>query len=149
MGEKPELLSEMRDDGRIAILTLNRPERRNAFHVTLLSALIGSVRALDREPNVRAIVLRGAGPVFCAGMDLAEFAAGKGEEIIFESGLLDFVRERRETSLIGAIHGAAMAGDPDIGQLNDKELRRIIQTGDAREGALAFRERRAPQWQEI
>jgi|tagenome__1003787_1003787.scaffolds.fasta_scaffold17159209_1 enoyl-CoA hydratase/carnithine racemase len=58
--------------GAVAIVTLNRPERRNAIKGALLRRLRAVLADLDADPAVRAIVLTGAGNAFCAGMDLAE-----------------------------------------------------------------------------
>ena len=54
-------------------LRLNRPERRNALSTDLLRALRDHLDAVRAEPAVRALVLTGAGPVFCAGADIGEF----------------------------------------------------------------------------
>lgn len=58
----------------VAIITLDRPERRNALGSDLLSGLVSAFRQLDADPAVRAIVLTGAGKGFCAGADLKEFS---------------------------------------------------------------------------
>ncbi|EHP37530.1 enoyl-CoA hydratase, partial [Cupriavidus basilensis OR16] len=54
----------------VATVTLNRPDVRNAFNETVIAELTGAFRALGSEPTVRAIVLAGNGPAFCAGADL-------------------------------------------------------------------------------
>lgn len=54
----------------IATVTLNRPDVRNAFNETVIAELTGAFRALGDTPDVRAIVLTGTGPAFCAGADL-------------------------------------------------------------------------------
>jgi len=59
--------------GAIRILTLNRPEKRNALDTALSRALLEALRAADADETVRCVVLTGAGPAFCAGADLAEF----------------------------------------------------------------------------
>lgn len=64
-----------RRDGAIAILTLNRPERRNALSGELIGALADALDGLAGEADVRAIVLRANGPAFCAGHDLQEMTA--------------------------------------------------------------------------
>ncbi|MBX3765213.1 enoyl-CoA hydratase/isomerase family protein, partial [Burkholderia cepacia] len=56
--------------GAVTTLTLNRPDVRNAFNETVIAELTGAFRALAAEPSVRAIVLSGNGPAFCAGADL-------------------------------------------------------------------------------
>jgi enoyl-CoA hydratase/carnithine racemase len=61
------------DDGGVATLTLNRPERRNALTTDLLRSLLDELDAVRDAPRVRAVVLTGAGTTFCAGADLHEF----------------------------------------------------------------------------
>ena len=56
-------------NGAVATLTLNRPDVRNAFNETVIAELTGAFRALADEPGVRAIVLTGNGPAFCAELD--------------------------------------------------------------------------------
>ena len=56
--------------GRISIVSLNRPERRNAMDGNLVAALVKALRRLDADPAIAAIVLRGEAPGFCAGSDL-------------------------------------------------------------------------------
>jgi enoyl-CoA hydratase/carnithine racemase len=65
----PEELVLVEHDGAVAILTLNRPERKNALDGALVRALAAALDALRDEPGVRAIVLRGAGGVFSSGID--------------------------------------------------------------------------------
>jgi len=113
-GDQPELLVEMSADDRIAILTLNRPNKRNAFNASLLATLTETMIRLDGDPTVRAMVLTGAGKIFCAGMDLAEFAQGGGEKIVFDGGIVDLVRRERCTPVIAAVRGAALAGGFEI-----------------------------------
>jgi enoyl-CoA hydratase len=60
--------------GSVLVLTLNRPEVRNALNPELKDRLIDAMHGADDDPDVRAIVLTGNGPVFCAGMDLKAFA---------------------------------------------------------------------------
>jgi enoyl-CoA hydratase/carnithine racemase len=71
-----ELLVER--TGAVAVLTLNRPERRNAISVAMLDSLARALVDCDRDPEVRAVVLTGAGKGFCAGLDLQDAASGSG-----------------------------------------------------------------------
>jgi methylglutaconyl-CoA hydratase len=66
----------------VAILTLNRPEKHNAFDIATLKALKAAIEAADRNPAVRLLVITGAGKSFCSGADLAEMKAliGASEE---------------------------------------------------------------------
>ena len=67
-GELQTLLLE-RSDG-VATITLNRPERLNAYTVQMGAEIYQSIEALDRDDEIRAIIVTGAGRGFCAGMDL-------------------------------------------------------------------------------
>lgn len=66
------------EDG-VAVLTLNRPERRNALSRAMLRGLEVALEAAERDDDVRAVVLTGAGGAFCAGGDVKEMAAGSGD----------------------------------------------------------------------
>jgi enoyl-CoA hydratase/carnithine racemase len=59
-------------DAPIAVVTLNRPERRNALSLSLMQELIACLRAVGQSAEVRAVILAGAGPAFSAGHDLSE-----------------------------------------------------------------------------
>jgi enoyl-CoA hydratase/carnithine racemase len=74
---EPALLRE--DAGGIAILTLNRPERRNCLSEAMLAALSKAFSAVARDSAVRAVVLAANGPVFCAGHDLKEMTARRAD----------------------------------------------------------------------
>lgn len=64
------------DDLGVTTLTLNRPDSRNALTTELLRALLHELDAIQDSPDVRCVVLTGAGGTFCAGADLHEFAGG-------------------------------------------------------------------------
>jgi enoyl-CoA hydratase/carnithine racemase len=66
-----ELLTE--DRGGVRVLTMNRPDKRNALNHALTQALLTALHAAEADEGVRSIVLTGAGPAFCAGADLTEF----------------------------------------------------------------------------
>jgi len=61
------------DQDGVRVLTMNRPEKRNALNTALTQALLDALRAADADDAVRCVVLTGAGQGFCAGADLAEF----------------------------------------------------------------------------
>jgi enoyl-CoA hydratase/carnithine racemase len=71
-------LVERQDADGIAVLTLNRPERRNALSGALVDALIAAFGEVERDPTVRVAILTGAGDFFCAGGDLADGMQGEG-----------------------------------------------------------------------
>lgn len=68
----------MARDGGLATVTLNRPEKLNAFDKAMWQALTADIRALSADESVRAIVLTGAGSAFCPGADISEFASQRG-----------------------------------------------------------------------
>ncbi len=72
----------------IATVTLNRPDKRNAMNAALLVALGAAFDALDADPDVRVVVVRGAGPAFCSGMDLSEMEQRQGEAADPERGVV-------------------------------------------------------------
>jgi enoyl-CoA hydratase len=102
-------------DGPVATVTLNRPEARNALNRALRKALPAALRDLDERPEVAAIVLTGADPAFCAGLDLKELAAG-GDALRETGATGDAPRGRRgpfpemATPVIGAVNGVAITG---------------------------------------
>src|ERR1017187_9687365 len=71
--ERPAMLRQS-NDGALRILTLDRPEQRNALNLPLLKALRAALAAAAGEQEVRALILTGAGKGFCAGADIAEWA---------------------------------------------------------------------------
>jgi len=60
-------------EGPVAIVTLNRPDQRNAMNAALIGRMIETLEALREDERCRVVVITGAGPAFCAGMDLKEF----------------------------------------------------------------------------
>lgn len=98
-------------DPAVTVLTLDRPEKRNALSVELIERLTDAVRAAGADAGRRALVLRGAGPAFCAGLDLAEAAApekaGRSAESL--ATLYEAIAGSRLVT-IAAAHGAAVGG---------------------------------------
>lgn len=105
----PDVLVEQKD--RATFLTLNRPERRNALTIELLTELTAALEAAAADPAQRLLVLRGAGQAFCAGLDLQETTvtekAHRSAEMVAKT-LLAISQTRLIT--IAQIHGAALAG---------------------------------------
>lgn len=69
-GEQPAVLYTV--DGGIATITLNRPDSRNALNLAMCEGLQAAATAARQDPEVRVVLIRAAGPVFCAGADLKE-----------------------------------------------------------------------------
>ena len=97
--------------GHVATVTLNRPERRNAISSTLLTSLRELLAEIDARPEVRAIVLTGADPAFCAGLDLTELGQ-PGSRLGSRSHRN--VLPDMGTPLIGAVNGAAVTGGLEL-----------------------------------
>ncbi|MBS1886020.1 MAG: crotonase/enoyl-CoA hydratase family protein [Actinobacteria bacterium] len=103
--------------GAVLLVTLNRPEARNALNLELVSGLCDSLERLDADPTLRTAVLTGAGPGFCAGMDLKAFGDG---EPVWEGGadgpgLKRVLTEPMATKpVIAAIEGFAVAGGLEL-----------------------------------
>jgi enoyl-CoA hydratase len=101
--------------GGVAQVTMNRPEQRNAIDPELGRALRAAFDRIEADPAIRVTVLCGAGPVFCAGMDLKSFRAGHAEAILFgPHGFAGFVARARRKPVIAAVTGAALAGGFEI-----------------------------------
>ena len=77
--ESSEAILLREDAGKIAILTLNRPAARNSLSEALLTALSESFATIAKDRDIRAVVLAANGPVFCAGHDLKELSARRGD----------------------------------------------------------------------
>ena len=106
-----EVRSERR--GRVALLTINRPEARNAINLATARALSEALDECASDSAVSAVVLTGAGDkAFSAGMDLKAFAAG--EVPITEHGFAGITKRVFDKPLIAAANGAALAGGFEI-----------------------------------
>ncbi|WP_253261834.1 enoyl-CoA hydratase-related protein [Ramlibacter montanisoli] len=82
-------------DGATAVITLNRPERMNALTKVLEAELRDAVEQAGRNPEIRAIVLTGAGRAFCAGMDMDELEVLPPEDIQAEQWMRPYDMNRR------------------------------------------------------
>jgi enoyl-CoA hydratase len=116
-------------EGRIARLTLNRPERLNAISAEMPGEIRRAVEHANDDDGVHVIVVRGAGRAFCAGYDLKDFAEGEGENLYVQEmpwdPMLDYRRMKANTDdffalwrsdkpTICKVHGHAVAGGSDI-----------------------------------
>jgi len=97
-------------------LRLEAPQRRNALDLETMAALVAALRAADDDAAVRAIVLTGTDPAFCAGLDLAEIASGRLD--LTEVARLDAdpwrVLQELATPTIAAVNGPAVTGGLEL-----------------------------------
>lgn len=100
-------------DGGIATLTLNRPERLNAFDRPLCDALIEALRDVTSDPTVRATILTGAGRAFCAGADLA-LLERDGEALVAAGRTVALLIRNAPQPVIAAINGPAAGGGANL-----------------------------------
>ena len=132
-------------DGRIARITLNRPEVMNAIDDELPDALADAVARADNDPDAHVIVLAGAGRAFCAGYDLTAYASGDRANRYTQEMPWDPMKDyaamsdntnkfmslfRSKRPVICKVHGFAVAGGSDIALCSDM----IVMAEDARIG---------------
>lgn len=106
---------------RYATITINRPERRNALTPEIAQELIGALRTAEADATLRAVVITGAGTVFCAGADLAflsELATGPAEDIAMRvykyfQGVVRTIVDL-EIPVIAAVNGPALGAGCDL-----------------------------------
>jgi enoyl-CoA hydratase len=101
------ILSERRD--RVLVMTVNRPEVRNAFDFATADALSNALDELERDDELRVGVLTGAGGHFSAGMDLEAFQRGD-VPYVAKRGIFGIVNAPPSKPLIAAVEGGALAG---------------------------------------
>ena len=108
-----EVLTSVADG--VAGVTLNRPAQRNAMNRGLLAGLRATFDDLDARKDVRVVVVRGAGPAFCAGMDLKEMEA-RGGAADPEADVVEVLQrvERSRHPTIAMVHGDAIAGGCEL-----------------------------------
>jgi enoyl-CoA hydratase/carnithine racemase len=120
--EAPRVLIEVAD--HVAVVTLNRPGKHNALDIPMFDGILAATERLAGEPGVRAVVLHGAGPSFCSGLDIAGVLASSpdGDAITgrladpspnyFQRVAYDWVR--LPVPVIAAVHGNCFGGGLQI-----------------------------------
>lgn len=96
----------------IALITLNRPDKLNALNKELLSDLLRALKEADKDPEVRAVVLAGAGKSFCAGADVTEFTKSMADirEFIELGREVFWYLEDMSKPVVAAVNGYALGG---------------------------------------
>ena len=111
MNDQPAVLTERRDG--VLIITLNRPEVRNAVNGALAQGVGQALDELDDDGDLAVGILTGAGGFFCAGMDLGAFV--KGESPYYEGrGFAGIAQRASRKPMIAAIEGFAVAGGFEV-----------------------------------
>jgi enoyl-CoA hydratase len=109
--EQPAVLTERRDN--VLVITLNRPEARNAVNLPLAEGIAAGLDELDADDGLSVGVLTGAGGFFCAGMDLKAFVTGE-RPWVGDRGFAGIVQRASRKPLIAAVEGFAVAGGFEI-----------------------------------
>lgn len=101
--------------GHYAILTIDRPEARNAVNPDVARTMEDSIDRLEADDELWIGILTGTPPVFCAGADLKEINAGNAAGLVTDrGGFAGFVRRERSKPIIAAVDGPALAGGTEI-----------------------------------
>lgn len=101
--------------GRVALLTINRPEARNAVNGAVANGMEEAIDRLEADDDVWVGVLTGVGPVFSAGADLKAVADGTAAQMqTKKGGFAGIARRERTKPIIAAVQGAALAGGCEI-----------------------------------
>src|SRR4051812_46652879 len=111
MSDQPAVLTERRD--RVLLITLNRPEARNAVNLPIAEGIAAALDELDADDGLTVGILTGAGGGFCAGMDLKAFVTGE-RPWVGDRGFAGIVQRGARKPLIAAIEGFAVAGGFEV-----------------------------------
>src|SRR3954464_5779775 len=125
--EQPAVLNERRDN--VLVITLNRPEARNAVNLQLAEGIADALDELDADDALSVGVITGAGGFFCAGMDLKAFVTGE-RPWVGDGGFAGIVQRPARKPLIAAVEGFAVAGGLEVALACDL----IVASRDARLG---------------
>jgi enoyl-CoA hydratase len=111
MSDQPAVLTERRD--RALVITINRPDQRNAINTAVANGIAGALDELDADSELSAGIVTGAGGFFCAGMDLKAFVSGE-RPWAGDRGFAGITQRAADKPLIAAVEGFAMAGGLEI-----------------------------------
>ena len=99
----------------VAVITIARPEARNAINADVAAGIEAAIDRVESSDDIWVAILTAVPPVFCAGADLKEVAAGNAKKLATaRGGFAGFVRRERSKPVIAAVEGAALAGGTEI-----------------------------------
>ncbi len=113
---EPAILTERRD--RVLVITINRPDQRNAVNAAVATGMAGALDELDADADLSIGVITGAGKGFCAGMDLKAFVTGE-RPWAGDRGFAGITQRAAAKPLIAAIEGFAVAGGLEVALAGD------------------------------
>ena len=111
MSDQAAVLTERR--GRILVITLNRPEQRNAVNTAVATEIAAALDELDADNDLSVGIVTGAGGFFCAGMDLKAFVTGE-RPWVEDRGFAGITQRAADKPLIAAVEAFAVAGGLEI-----------------------------------
>ena len=114
-----EPLTQIEQSEGVALLTLDRPAKRNALSRALREELVARLDDLAKDDRVSAVILTGAGPVFCAGFDRSEFAGDEMAEVFSDAALYHHRVYTFAKPLVAAVNGPALGGGCDLAAMCD------------------------------
>ncbi|MCP5059745.1 MAG: enoyl-CoA hydratase/isomerase family protein [bacterium] len=117
-----DALTMLEEAEGVALLTLNRPAKRNALSRAMRGELVARFDALEKSDAVRAVVLIGAPPSFCAGFDRSELSGGEMAEVFADAAAYHHRVYTFSKPLIAAVNGPALGGGCDLAAMCDFRL---------------------------
>lgn len=109
------LMVEYEAKGHVALITINRPEARNAVNGDVARGMEEAIDRLEADDDLWVGIVTGEGPVFCAGADLKAIASGQAADLqTAKGGFAGIARRERKKPIIAAVDGPALAGGCEI-----------------------------------
>lgn len=142
MSDDADVVLYERVDDHIAVVTLNRPDKRHAINGAVARRLGALVQETEADPSIWVVVLTSSGgPTFCAGADLSEVAAGRAAELSTpEGGFGGFVASKRDKPWIAAVRGSALGGGLEFSLACDLRVvgeNTVVGLPEVRRGVIA------------
>jgi 2-(1,2-epoxy-1,2-dihydrophenyl)acetyl-CoA isomerase len=131
-----ELVYEVKD--KIATITLNRPDKMNAFTGPMIDAWAGSLQEAQRDPDVNVVIVTGSGKAFCSGGDVARMGDGRPSPLDHKNGLWENIHRVPKA--------LEVMDKPAHLDLVSSHMAVVRETSDHKEGVQAFKDKRKPNF---